>query len=127
MNKKEKVISLELAKELQKVAKENGFKLPESECVWFYKPKIGWELRRGSNWALEIGEAKVSAFDTSELGEMLPGNIDGYVFQTQKGMLGRVYYCTMTKNNERKYTEQSKTEAEARGKMLIHLISNKLL
>ncbi len=35
MNKEQKCISLSLAQELQKIAKNNKFELPESEHMWF--------------------------------------------------------------------------------------------
>lgn len=133
MNKEQKAISLELAKELQKVAKENGFKLPESEMWWGntigQKDQTCWRLYTEEE--KEIPDTAMEyypAYDTSELGEIIPGNIEGLVFQTQKGMLGNLYYCMMIDSIGYviRHQEEATTEAEVRGQMFSYLIKNKL-
>ena len=132
MNKEQKCISLPLAQELQKVAKENGFELPESEYMW--ERKMGeWRLIHKDyykNQKYDTADVRIwiQAYDTSELGEIIPGNIEGLVFQTQKGMLGNLYYCMMIDSigYAIRHQEEATTEAEVRGQMFSYLIKNKL-
>lgn len=126
MNKEQKVISLELAKELQRVAKENGFELPESEYWWEKEVgnNYGWHITQGHiDWADNSeGEHCFRAYDTSELGEAL----------SKYGCYG----SWETKENKWAITElfsqefpelDSETEAEVRGKMLVLLIRNGMI
>lgn len=69
MNREQKVISLELAKELQEVADEAGFELPESEYWWNWRT-TGWELN-DMKWEIVDEKPSVKAYDTSELVNML--------------------------------------------------------
>lgn len=74
-----------------------------------------------------------SAYLSSEMGEILPGNIDGDIFVTQKGMLGRLWYCSMKTHNidkdglSTKHQENADTECNARGLMLIYLRENGII
>ena len=100
MNKEQKCISLSLAKELQQVAKEKDFELPESEYYYIETNQISdtwdWELLTEEEIReLDVEKRnRIRAYDTSELGEI--------VFE-------------------------DKTEAEARGKLLVFLIKNNLI
>lgn len=136
MTKEQKCTSFPLAQELQKVAKENGFELPESEyvhCKNFWLTK--WKLKKRKDatwgsWVKDGDEYRVyPAPDTSELGAILPGNVGGYYFQTQKGMMGNLFYCSalIMEDNRVIHQEEDKSEANVRCKMLIYLISNKLI
>ena len=127
MDKEQKCISLPLAKELQKVADRTGFKLPKSEYYWVkaYSYEVGKEF----TWVLVAKEEKsnrcecLPALDTSELGEILK-NCDHPV----------PYWCSQAnvkswcsfKNGEA-FDICEKNEAEARGKIFIYLIKNKLI
>ena len=138
MNTENKVTSLKLAKKIHDKAKEKGFELPESEYMWVETNQVSddWEqelLSREEAYDLDVERRnEYPALDTSELGGMLPGNIDGNVFQTQKGMLGNIYYCMMVgidnkMDREAKHQEEEKTMAEAMGQMYFYLLSNDLL
>jgi len=116
MNKNEKCISLKLAEELQKVAKEKSFELPESEK--FY---IDGLLLNGISPEHQIFQREViPAYDTAELGEML-SKLD-FVFESgvsNKLVKPTEYYCEIPMR-----IEYAKTEADARVKSLIFLIKN---
>ena len=129
MKKNKKCISLELAKELQKVAKEAGFKLPKSEYSWIIgkqKPPYldDTDIARIT---IEIDNDKkkrvkyVSAYDTSELGEILPSGYKSWKYTDYDTTLK--WTCSLNENSVAKLD----TEAEARGKLLCYLIKNKLL
>ena len=114
MNKEQKVISLLLAKELQEASKEAGLELPESEYYWNNNKEI-WAT---DNFLNDDGKFIAKAFDTAELGEILPNNIRFWRDSIEN------YTC---KKYHPVYKTKDKTEAECRGKMLIYLIKNKLI
>ena len=118
MNKEQKCISLELAKELQEAAKEAGLELPESEWWWDVEVPyiVRTEIIKGYNLL-----KYVRAFDTAELGEILPKGYESWKWLDEKKNV--VWSCCLNGNNVNRY----KTEAEARGKMLLYLIKNKLI
>ena len=137
MNKEQKVTSQQLSKELQKVAKEKGFELPESEYCWcknFFLTK--WKLKETKdalwNECAEDDEEfrRYKAYDTSELCELMTVTIDicrkpfvRYSIDkalTEKEMIDSEVYFNI-KNI------QDNILAEAMGKMLVYLISNKLI
>lgn len=75
-----------------------------------------------------------SAFTVAELGEMLPSlMIDGektWFLRTSKFTSGKkpTWFCTYKDDINKKYLHFSDTtEADARGKMLIYLLENKLI
>ena len=130
MNREQKCISLPLAKELQKVAKEAGFELPESEYVYvdmgisktdkeYPNDKFVLQLKSVNK---ENGNRKyILAYDTSELGEMLPKGYSSWKYTDSDATLK--WTCSLNENSVAKLG----TESEARGKMLIYLIKNKLI
>lgn len=121
--KKEKLISLSLAKNIAKAAKQKGVKLPESEINY-----CGNRL-----WASgdSLEDDYIPAYDTFELGEML---IEGdrtnrYDFDPTVGEnFGKSGFTVWIEpgTGERRQTS-AKTEPEARGKMLLYLLKNDLL
>ena len=136
MEIEKQVVSLELAKKL----KELGVK-QESFFYWVdayenYRNTgeayNGWIVRQKMNWiANSTKRDKIySAFSVSELGEMLPArNIDfgkGY-FESCKDSSGmwRAYW-TDTHSGKWIKDFNEVSEADARAKMLIYLIENKL-
>lgn len=136
MKLEQQVCSLELAKKL----KELGIK--QKSYFYHYFTEFGSSAVLQGEDHLSIvddtGKRRefvgfVSAFTVAELGEMLPGNIDGDIFQTQKGVMGRLWYCTMMPPDLisagllKTHQEESDTEADARAKMLVYLIENKLI
>lgn len=134
MKIEDQVCSLELAKKL----KEFGVK-QESLFSWIYtdaplddgsRDKVVLTHTLGeSHWELGGEQDTYSAFTVAELGEMLPGNISGLYFVTQKGLMGNSWYVealTVVGHSE-VWLAIAKTEADARAKCLIYLIENKLI
>lgn len=126
MKIEDQVCSLELAKKL----KELGVK--QESLFWWQVDIDGHaELNFGktlTNYGVKV-EAHYSAFTVAELGEMLPGNISGLYFVTQKGLMGNSWYVealTVVGHSE-VWLAIAKTEADARAKCLIYLIENKLI
>ena len=125
MKKEEKCISLELAKELQEVAKEAGFELPESEKWWTHSFGGNQFLYRKIEFS-NMFFNDYPAYDTSELGEILPmGYGSSCCFENKYNNEWKIIYLNGLAFQENK--EKAETEAEARGKMLVYLIKNKLL
>jgi hypothetical protein len=114
MELKDQVCSLELAKKL----KELGVK-QESICQWI-------QLGRNNQWFIDDGcrsgrkEDGYSAFTVAELGEILKENI---TFSSNVGSGTKKWYVV----DSRSKTVEADTEADARAKMLIYLIENKLI
>lgn len=114
MNLKTQVCSLELAKRL----KELGVK---QESLWY------WQRRALGTWHLglcgyERRETDISAFTVAELGEMLPNRTC-----TSRCPKNNLYYCRLEIEKGRWFGRQDVTEANARAKMLIYLLENKLI
>ena len=80
MNKEQKVISQSLAKKIHDLAKEKGFELPESEMYYASEDDDKFILTDQTNFMQgsypDVEECEYPilypAYDTSELGEMLP-------------------------------------------------------
>ncbi|UPJ35834.1 hypothetical protein IVB45_02140 [Bradyrhizobium sp. 4] len=120
MKLEQQVCSLDLAKKL----KELGVKW-ESAFSWIEHEDGEWRLLR---FGIE-GTICVAAFTVAELGEMMPGNFGGHYVLTQKGLMGNRYYSTLMRlqDSTEAYKIEEKTEADARAKMLIYAIENKLI
>lgn len=74
------------------------------------------------------GYEYISAFLSSELGEMLPSGLD-YIINTSKAVNRWVCICeeiTGTLRRE-KHREWGDTECDSRAKMLIYLLENKII
>ena len=147
MNKENKYTSLELSKKIYELAKKNGFELPESEMWWGntigQKDQTCWKLYTEEEKEIpDIAMEYYPAYDTSELGEMLPRMIkidDKKVKNKHKKIIG-IFRLHFYKNDYEwllQYKEwhgtegliivDAKTEAEARGKMFYYLLDNGLL
>lgn len=114
MRLEDQVCSLELAKRL----KELGVK-QESAFVWLqvFNP-AGWILCESNRPCVNL-EEDFRAYTVAELGEMLP---DGFV-SGKHGVedLDEKFVCKNPKDFAADY-QYSNCEADARAKMLIHLI-----
>ena len=158
MNKEQKVTSLELSKKIYELAKKKGIKLEseyvwvlskslynDEKPEWYLTRKTQTKFfkfyKKPKNTKFEFGKIKliakcdyevinkiIPALDTAELGEILPGNIDGCVFQIQKGIMGKIYYCSLVGVDDGKgHQKEEKTMVEAMGKMYFYLLDNNLL
>ena len=135
MKLEQQCCSLELAKKL----KELGVK-QESYFYWLeYKsfPVKPWQLEtKESLKNVNYPEKAISAFTVAELGEMLPWRIEakGFLYTLYQDKGGKPWYWVDYRNGESTYTKfdilaatESDTEADARAKMLVYLIENKLV
>ncbi len=113
MTKENKCISLPLAKELQQVAEEKGFRLPESELVYINETL---RFHRQDNLYNPI-----PAYDTAELGEILKEYDLECIWFEEKNKFGAFQTCSSVK------PQYADTEADARGKLLVFLIKNNLI
>jgi hypothetical protein len=124
MKIEDQVVSLELAQKM----KELGFE-QESLFYWWWD-----EYTEENDFIIEEYDAlptkydykaeKYSAYTVAELGEMLPMNcLCGFAYDIN-GKEFKVYINALLEN-ERYFA--SKTEADARAKMLIYLKENKLI
>lgn len=112
-----------------KQLKDLGIK-QDSLWVWVDTPR-GYKiiLNRGDSDIFRESKEQISAFTVAEFGEILPCHI-----RTKKSMKGccdngniaKGFSCFDEHAKEKKYFHAD-TEADARGKMLIYLIENKLL
>ena len=125
MTQEQQVCSLELAKKL----KELGVK-QESLFYWIKFGDI-FEIHQTFSNLFNKGLEQYSAFTVAELGEMLPKTTKYFRSQvTGDVMEGRgswPYYAELWRPEGKTITENADTEADARAKMLVYLIENKLL
>lgn len=113
MNLQQQVTSLEISKKL----KELGVK-QKSLLSWY-------DRNKDNNWAItddEMGNwgTQISAFTVAELGEMLP-------MYSSSEKHSNEWRVGIVKEGERNQMAAGNTEANARGKMLIYLLENKLI
>jgi len=127
MELNKQVCSLELAKQLKELRVEQ-----ESFWYWgYYEPARRWDIidsGEAENWDYPRGV--FSAFTVAELGEMLPA---GYI-SVSKILIVNTPIISGTSRFRVKYIkddnenyEEDDTEADARAKMLIYLIKEKLI
>jgi len=116
MKLEQQVVSLELAKRM----KELGF---EQSSLFYWDDGDGREDQLNYSPDVPLREL-VSAYTVAELGEMLPSH-----YASSKAGYGGEFLCgELSKNGgyERQY-KHDYTEADARAKMLIYLLENKLI
>ena len=132
MKLEKQIVSLELAKEL----KELGVK---QESLFHYnKQQITKEIMMQSNKTISVTNEKTvknricSAFTVAELGEMLPNRIIGnnnkdvHTLEHWKES-GGWYLSYRDSLNKAVCSQSGNTEADARAKMFIYLIKEKLI
>ena len=123
MKLEDQVTSLELSK----ILKELGIK---QESLFCYQPV---QNENDSVWTRNFNlnefcnpskDERIAAFTVAELGEMLPDNC-----YTQKdcGNLPIEWYCHRMIDKDQEDIWNAETEADARAKMLIYLLENKLI
>ena len=141
MNLEQQVCSLDLAKRLKELGVKQESYFQWKEIIdnhehaepWVFHAEIevkdtkGHYKDKNDKWE----ERVYSAFTVAELGEMLPCKVDEYQWRgnkTAKDNAFEVKYRRRKANRtEMLRIERSDTEADARAKMLIYLIENKLL
>ena len=114
MKLESQVCSLDLSKRLKElgVAARGYFK-------WHFDPHHTWELCRSiEGW----GGPEFAAFTVAELGVMLPANAWSNKDNVKGWKATEAFY-----DDRRIHDERAETEADARAKMLIHLIEQKLV
>lgn len=131
MTLEQQVCSLKLAKRL----KELGVK-QESFFGWYFpsEDKVRkdekWDapniqiVGSGNEWSWH--DFQCSAFTVAEIGEMLPALDGSGWFMTEKLTSDwHVAFCAST--GHEKFATDAPTEADARAKMLIYLLENKII
>ena len=125
MKLEDQVCSKELAIELHKLGITNP-----SLFYWEYTGSAKFE--RWENGEPDYCEDNICAYTVAELGEMLPAKIrvEGMrlylkIWRNGEENLWSVSYCEF--DHGIRHQLFSETEADARAKMLIYLIENKLL
>ena len=78
------------------------------------------------NW-LDGMIKKIAAFTVAELGEMLPAGYLTWWYAKQDGQGTTLWRCSASVYDNEPITKESNTEADARAKMLIYLLENKLI
>lgn len=135
MRLEQQVISLELAKRLKELGVKQDSQFYYVNELLVFKTDIGCYAKSGAgvnDKYLQENEV-VAAYDAAELGEMLPYEIDGKLLDMSKGSDGTwsVYYTKNALGAITKPTfiedQGADTEADARAKMLVYLIENRLL
>lgn len=143
MKLEDQVCSLELSKKLKElgVKQESAFYWmeylthnPKSADCYDRIPSVEISVRYpyGSDPRYWDFDKKVSAFTVAELGEMLPVEINwddrpAYKRYWENGMREIHSVAYFGDNDRNKIQEFDKTEANARAKMLIYLIEQKVI
>jgi hypothetical protein len=127
MNIKLQVCSLELSKRLE----ELGVK--QTSLFWYvdFPGQVGFPLSENLMRCYSEGVRKYSAFTVAELGEMLPPFIEDDSYRLIYYKFKETYACDYIHIDEGDcyafIDAESVKEADARAKMLIYLIENKLI
>lgn len=126
MNIFKEVTSHDLSIELYKLGVKQ-----DSYFVWI-KHSIFWSLIPFAMSKKEEGtgtwEKRISAFLSSELGELLPNTVASFSYDEEGRK--KEFLCKLhVEGDWSKYIriETAETEADARAKMLIYLLENKLM
>lgn len=134
MNLEQQVISLELAKKLNElgVEQESLFYWVNLDTNWVLTivNKYEYIFNFNNNTSDILSLKHYSAFTVAELGEMLPPAIDKYYLISRKAdNIYLVYYEDYPQDYDIPYLIyfEDKKEADARAKMLIYLLENKLI
>lgn len=126
MNLEQQVVSLEYAKRL----KELGV---EQQSLFYWFPHRSIETHELIEWVIIQNKGgsdeSCSAFTVAELGEMFDRELKIHSGKTVSYL--ELYYCAYIESSSEGYWNKTHcfnadTEANARAKMLVHLIENKL-
>ena len=127
MTIEKQVCSLELAKRLKELA-------VKQESLFAWKDIGEYQVIISQEPSLIKGKILASAFTVAELGEMLSWAIEGKLLCISKDVKGGwvVFYEDnviggIINKELRIYDQVADTEADARAKMLIYLVENKLV
>jgi hypothetical protein len=127
MKLEQQVCSLELARQL----KDLGVKQTESLFVWSdhtVQPTL-WTDKHLNEDYKDHGKNVYSAFTVAELGEMLPTHTGCYRIDFNDSDEHQSTWCCIKhvpgEHSQFEHLEWSDTEADARAKMLIHLIGKR--
>lgn len=132
MKLESQVSSLDLSKKLKKLGVVQGsafYWIPRYEMFFGRKPKdlkpIGFEIKAAQLSKYFGAESdKAAAFTVAELGEMF----GEHVFSEYEHDLSLPWKCTFDEGwMKPKRFEYSDTEADARAKMLVYLLENKII
>lgn len=120
MELEKQVVSLDLSKKL----KELGVK--QESLFWWNRPtkKLAYADKKSILMNVWAETAWYSAFTVAELGEMLPKE---YISGKAGSVLTLPFYCKEVRQEQVKEIMRADTEADARAKMLIYLLENKLI
>lgn len=123
MKLESQVTSLELSKRLE----ELGVK---QESLWYWVDGLsGWYLVQYDSEIDIIASNWISAFTVAELGEILPADngkdVDGRTNQLQTEKYNDRYRVGFRASQELDVYDE--TEANARAKMLVYIIENKIV
>jgi len=133
MNLEQQVINLEYAKRLKELGVEQ-----KSLFVWCEYPSNSPPFTMQysitmfgdvEDYAYEMHRDKWSAFTVAELGEMFDRELKIHSGKTVNGL--ELYYCSFIESSSEECWNKTHcfdgdTEANARAKMLVHLIENDL-
>jgi hypothetical protein len=134
MKLEQQVVSLELAKKLKKLGVEQI-----SIFTWVLKkdPEHMKDFELIQYPVSKLVREAYSAFTVAELGEMLPSDIEAVVDfngeSTEYDSVGSAYNTRKIQDKWlcedifEEHTEEAETEADARAKILIYLLENKLI
>ncbi len=129
MDLKNRVVNLELSKKLKELGvKQDSYWLWEEWIERAHTPYKSYIVREKRDFTppSTIRIEYVSAFTVAELGEMLP--IDYcYSYKTKQGWECKIILEEDRHNGDDIFIEYADTEANARAKMRIYLIKNKLI
>lgn len=134
MKFEDQVCSLELAKKLKGLGVEQ-----DSYFYWIYTNTplkdgsrdevVAGKTLGDSHWELGGEQDTYSAFTVAELGDMLPRGCKSYQHlcdgMCDKKYLNEKYF--VCKGLDGDFTKYGDTEADARAKMLVYLLENKLI
>lgn len=119
MKLEDQVTNLEISKRLRELGVKQDsyfvhYKLKENE-EWNY-PTESWQVEDN------IRFDTLNCYTASELGELLPKGTSSF-----KGDFEWKWECSYDCGNDFHYTSGGETEADSRGRMLIHLLEQKLI
>jgi hypothetical protein len=121
MKLEDQLVSLELAKRLKELGvKQDGVFhwVAETHHTGINQHLNGWSLKTNHG----VGRHSMAAFTVAELGVMLPQGCASF----RKSATVK-YRCVPPREMQKLPMQDGETEADARAKMLIYLLENKLL